>query len=308
MRRMQADPMWPESSGSAGAPELADRWAALLERAPRLRPWVDRMLGHRRLHLQQSGAAQVEVERALWGELSRWLREFEGLPEFAVSAIAVTLEDEAQHEMEPLPVDPGDAAGRSPEQSFLEVEALLADPAFALAFHCVDACVRPRLPLLPELERIPQADWFALLHACARPQPALTAEVAIALVLHVLSPAWATLPAGCRHAALRLFLADPRDVRGDLQRMCSALPARWSLAPAHLPAFAAAAGHARAGFAEASALCARFVASVRRRPGGLALLADPQTPEASPEEVGTLFRNARKYGQMEGFRKLLSLL
>ena len=74
MRRMQADPMWPESSGSAGAPELADRWAALLERAPRLRPWVDRMLGHRRLHLQQSGAAQVEVERALWGELSRWLR------------------------------------------------------------------------------------------------------------------------------------------------------------------------------------------------------------------------------------------
>jgi hypothetical protein len=306
---MHPDSMWPEPSGSSGAPELADRWQALLDRTPRLRPWVDQMLGRRRLRLQQSGAGQVEVEHALWQELSSWLCQFEALPDFAVSAIAVTLEDEALHEVDPGAGDAADLpVAASPEQAISELETLFSDAAFALAFHCVDACVRPRLPAAPELAAVPEADWFALLHASARPQPALSAEVAVALVLHVLSPGWARTPTGCRHAALRVFLKGPGDLRGDLERICAALPPHWSLLPAHLPAFVAAAGHARLAFAEASALCARFVSSVKARPGGLALLADRPAPPASPEELGALFRNARKYGQMGGFRRLLSLL
>lgn len=309
MRRMQPDSMWPEPSGSAGAPELADRWRTLLEKTPRLRPWVDQMLGRRRLRLQESGFAQIEVERTLWQELSSWLTQFEALPDFAVSAIAVTLEDEAVHEVDPGAGDAsGEPATASPEQAISELETLFSDAAFALAFHCVDACVRPRLPAAPGLARVPEADWFALLHASARPQPALSAEVAIALVLHVLSPGWARHPSACRHAALRLFLADPRDLRGDLQRLCAALPPHWSLPAEHLPAFVAAAGCARLAFADASALCARFVSSVRERPGGLALLAGGAAPPASPEERGALFRTARKYGQIGGFRRLLSLL
>lgn len=309
MRRLQPDSMWPEPSGTAGAPELADRWRALLDRTPRLRPWVDQMLGRRRLRLQQSGAAQVEVERTLWEELSSWISQFEALPEFAVSAIAVTLEDETLHEVDPAAADAADLpCACSPEQAISELETLFSDAAFALAFHCVDACVRPRLPTGPELAGVPEADWFALLHASARPQPALSPEVAIALVLHVLSPGWARHPSGSRHAALRLFLAEPRDLRGDLQPLCAALPAHWALSPERLPAFVAAAGHARLAFAEASALCARFVTSVKARPGGLALLAGRPALQASPEELGALFRNARKYGQMGGFRRLLSLL
>ena len=308
MRRLHPESMWPEPGGSAGAPELAGRWQALLEKAPRLRPWVDRMLFRRRMDLQRGGAVPAEVEQALWKELSTWLCQFEGLPDFAVSAIAVTLEDEAQHEVPALDPWPGEAPGRSPEQALLEHEALLSDAAFALAFHCVDACVRPRLPNSLGLSRIPEPDWFGLLHAAARPQPALTADVAIALVLHVLSPGWGRLASGCRQAALRLFLTDPRDVRGDLERLCLALPAHWELVPAHLALFAGAAAHARAAAAEASGLCARFVSAVRHRPGGLALLADGSAPKASPEEIAALMRNARKYGQMAGFRKLAGLL
>lgn len=311
MRRMRPDSIWPETSGSAGAPEVAGRWEALLDRSPRLRPWVDQMLGRRRLRLQQSGVAQLEVERTLWQELSRWLREFEELPEFAVSAIAVTLEDEALHEVDPdagASGAPELSASGSPEQAVLELETLLSDATFALAFHCVDACVRPRLPASGELAAIPEADWFALLYASARPQPALSAEVAVALVLHALSPGWARHPAACRHAALRLFLADSGDLRGDLQRLCAALPRSWGLQTAHLPAFVAAAGHARLALADASGLCARFVSSLKARPGGLALLADRPAPPASPEELGALFRNACKYGAIGGFRKLLALL
>ena len=151
MRRMHPEPTWPEASGSAGAPDVAGRWEALLDRAPRLRPWVDQMLGRRRLRLQQSGVGQLEVERTLWHELSRWLQQFEELPEFAVSAIAVTLEDEALHEVDPdagAASEPSSAA--SPEQAVLELETLLSDATFALAFHCVDACVRPRLPASDE--------------------------------------------------------------------------------------------------------------------------------------------------------------
>jgi hypothetical protein len=304
---MQPDPIWPERSGSAGAPEVTDRWEALLEKTPRLRPWVDQMLGRRRLRLQQGGAARIEVERTLWQELSRWLGQFEALPEFAVSAIAVTLEDEVLHEVEANAGDQPAAAG-SPEQALDDLETLLSDAAFALAFHCVDACVRPRLPAAPELAAIPEADWFALLHSGSRRQPALNAQVAVALVLHVLSPGWARNPAACRQAALRLFLADAGGLHGDLQPLCAALPAHWSLSSTHLPAFVAAAGHARLALADASGLCARVVSSVRAHPGGLALLAEGPAAPASAEELGALFRNARKYGQMGGFRKLLSLL
>ena len=309
MTRLLPDSLWPAPSDTAGAPELAGRWEALLEKAPRLRPWVDRMLVRRRQQLEQAGAPRIEIEQALWRELSAWLRDFEGLPDFAISAIAVTLEDETQHEVQPLAPEAADAAAAgSPEQVVLELEALLSDAAFALAFHCVESCVRPRLDAAPGLGRIPEPHWFALLHAAARPQPALTAEVAIALVLHVLSPGWARLPSASRHAALRLFLTDPCDLRGDLQRLCAALPSQWSLSPEHLPAFAEASVRARAAFAEAAALCARFVSAVKERPGGLALLADQAAPRASADEIGALFRNARKYGHMGGYRKLLSLL
>ena len=61
-------------------------------------------------------------------------------------------------------------------------------------------------------------------------------------------------------------------------------------------------------FADASRLCARFVSSLKARPGGLALLGDRPGSPASAEEMGALFRNACKYGEIGGFRKLLSLL
>ena len=309
MRRPSPDPIWPEASGNPGGTELLGRWEALFGKAPRLRPWVDQMIGRHRLRLTESGAAAVEVERTLWLELSRWLVDFEALPEFAVNAIAVTLEDEAAHEVDPgKPDDAEIGPPVTPEQMVSDCEALLSDAAFALAWHCVDACLRPRLVNSGELSRIPETDWFALIHASARPQPVLTAQAAITLVLHLLSPAWARHPAGLRHAALRLFLARAEDLRGDLKRLCASLPPHWGLEPAHLPAFVAAAAKARAALVDASRLCARIAASARARPGGLALLGEDSAPPASPEELGALFRNTRKYGHMEGFRQLLSLL
>ena len=145
------------------------------------------MLGQKRTRLQESGVVQLEVERSLWQELSRWLVDFEALPAFAVSAIAVTLEDETVHLVEP---DDGGleepALAASPERAVSDLETLLADPAFALAFHCVDVRLRPQLSAHPRLAGVAECDWFGLLHASARPQPALTAQVAITLVLHVL--------------------------------------------------------------------------------------------------------------------------
>jgi len=309
VRRMRPDSIWPEASASSSGAELVQRWEALLDKAPRLRPWVDQMLGRERTRLQESGVAQLEVERTLWQDLSKWLFDFEALPAFAVSAIAVTLEDPALHEVRPAPGTPEEtAAAESPERAVSELETLLADPAFALAFHCVDVRLRTRLPAGPDLACVAESDWFALLHASARPQPALTAQVAVTLVLHVLSSGWARHPASARRAALRLFLASPADLRGDLQRLCSSLPSHWSLLPAQLPAFVAAARAARVALADASGLCARVVAAAKDRPGGLALLADGTGAVPSPEEVAELFRNARKYGHMGGFRQLLSLL
>src|SRR5439155_528172 len=190
--RASLDPIWPEPSGTPDGTELVHRWEALFGKAPRLRPWVDQMLGRHRLRLTESGAAAVEVERTLWLELSRWLVDSEALPEFAVSANAVTLEDEAAHE-----VDPGSADDDE------------------------------------------------------------------------LAP---------------------------------------SLTPSPYQAFVAAAAKSRVALADASGLCSRIAASARARPGGLALVGADSAPPASPEELGALFRNMRKYGHMGGFRQLLSLL
>jgi len=309
VRRMRPESMWPEPGASPSGAELVHRWEALLDKAPRLRPWVDQMLGRHRLRLQESGAPGFEIEQTLWQELAHWLADFEALPGFAVSAIAVTLEDDGAHEVDPdFSTIAAEPVAASPEQAVGELETLLSDAAFALAFHCVDARLRPRLPASGELARVPESDWFALLRASARPQPALTPQVAITLVLHLLSPEWARNPATCRHAALRLFLARPDDLRGDLQRLCSSLPSHWGLEPGQLAAFVAAAGRARVGLADASALCARIVASARAHPGGLALLADSPAAPASPEELGALFRNVRKYRHIGGFQQLLSAL
>src|SRR5438067_1023203 len=215
--RRRSRPRWgaPASSRSSRArPASGAAGAAPLVASPlpwpRLRPWLDEMLGQQRLRLQQSGVAQVEVERTLWQDLSRWLLDFEALPQFAVSAIAVTLEDETLHQVDAEGAQPIEVAGAlSPERAVSELETLLSDPAFALALHCIDVRLRPGLAVRPELARVPESDCFALLHASARPQPALTAQVAVTLVLHLLSSGWARHPSACRHAALRLFLAAP---------------------------------------------------------------------------------------------------
>jgi hypothetical protein len=309
VRRLRTEAIWPETSASTSGPELVQRWEAFLDKAPRLRPWLDEMLGQQRLRLQQRGVEQLEVERTLWQELSRWLLDFEALPQFAVSAIAVTLDDETLHQIDGDAAQPIEVAGTSsPERAVSELETLLSDPAFALALHCIDVRLRPGLAVRPELARVPESDWFALLHASARPQPALTAQVAITLVLHVLSSGWANHPCPCRHAALRLFLAGPADLRGDLQRLCDSLPPQWGLLPTQLPVFVSAAQAARVALAEAARLCARFVAATKERPGGLSLLADDSAGPPSPAEVAELFRNFWKYAQMGGFRRLVSLL
>src|SRR5205814_4842164 len=130
---------------------------------------------------------------------------------------------------------------------------------FALAFHCVDVRVRPQLASTvaeaPELARIPEAVWFGLLHASARPTALLTADVAVSLVLRVLGSAWTNLPSSSRTAALRLFGASAADVRapgGAARQLCDALPPGWGLSPAALPAFVAASARARAPAAEAA--------------------------------------------------------
>ena len=209
----------PELSARPGGAELLDRWEALLGKAPRLRPGLEQTLGRHRLLLEER-ASPVEIEQTLCDQLARWLCEFEALPQFAVSAIAITLEDRER----PAPGPGSDraaAAGqdaglsdstvRSPECAVSDMEMLLSDPAFALAFHCVEVRVRPQLAAAladaPSLSRIPRADWFGLLHASAPAHPLLTPDVAVALVLRVLSAEWTRLPGACRKAALRLFQA-----------------------------------------------------------------------------------------------------
>jgi hypothetical protein len=313
------DPGFPELSACpAGAEELVHRWEVLLARSPRLRPWLAQMLGRHRALLQET-LGGAEVERALWGELARWLRDFEKLPQFAVSAIATTLQEEERAAVGAGPErDFAGAAADSPERAVAELQALLADPAFALAFHCVDARLRPplaaSLAAAPSLSRIPEAAWFGLLHASGPPQPLLTPDVAVALVLRVLSPEWARLPAAMRKAALRLFHAGAGDLRAadaHLRRLCEPLPPAWQLGPAGLPEFVAAAGRTRAALAEACDLCARFVAAAAAqglRRGGLAVLQESGAQAAGAGEVAELAQTARKYKEMAGFQKLLALL
>jgi hypothetical protein len=310
VRRLNPDSFWPEAGPEHKA--VFERWEALLARTPRLRPVLHQMVGRHRLRLQESGAPHLEVERTLWHELSRWLRDFEVLPEFAVSAIAVTLEDETSHEVAAGEAPVITASAPSPEHSLSDLETLVGDPAFALALHCIDARIRPELrdclAAVPALGNIPEPDWFALLHASARPQATLTAQSAVALVLHVIGERWSLQTATCRQTALRLFVATPAEVRGELDRIAAALPRAWELRAADLAAFVSSAGRLRAAFADASRLCGRFVAAVRERPGGLALLSPAADDFANPAEIAALFRNTRKYGHIGGFRKLLALL
>jgi hypothetical protein len=311
------------------SPESAlvqDRWESLLGKTPRLRPWLSQMLQRRRMVLAErlGSEAAEEIDRLLWNELGRWLRDFEALPNYAVSAIALDLFDEpAPKGAERPPPEPAampDAEARSPENTACELEALVADPAFALAFHCIEARVRPRLEPAtkdrPSLARIPEAAWFGLLHASVPAEPRLTARVAISLVLRMLSPGWSAQPAIARKAALRLFHAGPLDVRSGADSLRAALPPHWDLSAPAVPDFVAAASQARKGLSEASALCARLVsrlgATCRRtgkaRPGGLGLLQEDSAGTASDMEAREVAETARKYAQMTGFGPLLEIL
>jgi len=288
--------------------ELVDRWSAVLVQTPRLQPWLQEMIRRQRTALQQQGSPHALIERALWYDLGRWVQQFEALPRFAVSAIATTLEEV---ERPPPPVEDAPlAAADSPERAVGEFESLLRDPAFALAFHCVEVRVRPAL----DTAHVPEPIWFGLLHAGARPQPLLTPAVAVMLVLRVLGNAWSALPGAARRAAIRLFQATAADFRaaGQLQRLCESLPPEWRLQAGGVPAFAASAARARSGMAEACALCARISASVAREGrmthrGGLAVLQVEAAPAAA-EELAELSETARKHNGMAGFRRLMALL
>jgi len=319
--RIPARTGWfPEPSACPeGGAEIVDRWEALLAKAPRLRPWLLQMLNGRRQLLQEGvvSAATMQIERTLWLELSRWLEDFEALPQFAVSAIATTLQDaepaarRAEPEARPQPRE----WAESPERAVGDLETLLSDPAFALAFHCVEVRLRPELACAwqeaPALARVPECDWFGLLRASAKAEPILTAGVAVSLVLRVLSADWARIPAEARKAALRLFRAGAADLRAHaaLQRLCAALPSAWALSPVDAPQFVAAARRARVGLQSACKLCGRIVAATRGpRRGGLSSLQVGGEEPAGPDELAELAQTARKYAEMGGFRRLLSIL
>jgi hypothetical protein len=324
---------FPELLSGRDAADLIDRWEAVLSKAPRLRGYLEHELGRHRLRLQERTASEADLERTLCECLSRWLTEFEALPQFAVSAIATTIEEDGivaaapvrfaadaarrgraeAHDLDSAEL--ADPAARSPEAAVGDAEALLGDPVFALAFHCIEVRVRPQLAVVPpELAGVPEAVWFGLLHATAKPSALLTADVAISLVLRVLGAAWTNLPASSRTAALRLFGASAADVRapgGAARQVCDALPPVWGLTPGALPAFVAAAARTRVAASDAGALCRRIAASVgsagRRDRGGFALL-EPGTVTAAPEELSELEQNARKHPRIAGFRKLIALL
>jgi hypothetical protein len=228
--------------------------------------------------------------------------QFEALPPFAVSAIATTLHAEERPvraaEPEPGPIE--DVTAESPERAAFELQALLCDPVFALAFHCVETRIRPSLPAF-----VPEPAWFGLLHASAAPQPLLTPDVAVALVLRVLGAAFLREPAPVRAAALRLFHASAADLRakGAVDRLCAALP--WAVEPA---TFVEAAQRARSALGEACQLCARIAGRVRTRRGSFAVLQPSAAFPPSAEELAEVSRTAHKYAYMEGFHKLLSLL
>jgi len=321
---------FPEAAACPESAELLERWESLLEKTPRLRAWVGEMLGERRVKLlaKLDGQSPLVIERTLWQDLARWLREFEELPPFAISAIATTLESgdtihdspsavpgAVRHELRMVSPHLAEAECQSPERAACEREALFADAAFALAFHCVEVRLRPRLSsalaAAPSLSRVPEAAWFGLLHSTAPACALLTPEVAVSLVLRTLSVDWMTVPAEARRSALRFFGARPSDLRGAaLDRLCRALPPAWEVAAHSAPDFVEVAGEARLGLADAVRLCNRIAGSITSegRGGGLAVIEVRATGPAGPEELEELSETARKYAGMAGFRRLLELL
>ncbi|MFL5426548.1 MAG: hypothetical protein ACJ783_16095 [Myxococcales bacterium] len=306
---------------------VQDGWDSLLGKTPRLRPWLTEMLQRRRAALgEKLGYDPEEIDRILWNELERWLHDFEALPGYAVSAIALDLEGEPppkaadrHHQESDAPAEER-AETRSPETAACELEALVADPAFALAFHCIEARVRPRLASAtrdrPSLARVPEWAFFGLLHASIPSEPKLTARVAISLVLRMSSPGWASRPAAERRAALRLFHAGPLDVRSGADAIRASLPSAWDLSAAGVKDFVAAATQVRKGLSEASGLCARLVSRIsaicrrtgRARPGGLGLLQEDGAGPASDAEIREMAETARKFAHMTGFAPLLDIL
>jgi hypothetical protein len=282
--------------------ELQERWESLLGKAPRLVPWLDETLRGRRVQLS-GRLVGVEVERVLWNELSRWLTDFEALPPFAVAAIATTLEEKRELPA-PRVERTVEIVAESPEHTATELEALAADPAFALAFHCVEVRIRPWLtPLLPA------SAWFGLLHASAPSDPQLTPATAVALVLRLSSSSWQQQPSEARRAALRLFHLSPADLRASpaqLQRLCAALP--WTVEASQLPEVVAISARLRKAMGDASRLCASLVARLSKRPGGLSLLQQEGATPAADAEVAELRETARRHTRMAGFDRLLRLV
>jgi hypothetical protein len=282
--------------------ELLKRWEALLGKAPRLAPWLDQTLRGRRSVLQ-AHAGGLQIEAILWRDLSRWLPDFEALPTFAVSAIATTLEEKREPPPPPR-VEDQIRVAESADRNVTELEALAADPAFALAFHCVESSIRPHLtPLLPETA------WLGLLHASAPAEAELTPGVAVGLVLRLASAGWQERPSEQRRAALRAFLLSPADLRANvalLARLCASLP--FPLSPAQLPELASSSARLRKAFAEAVALCGRLVQRLSGRPGGLSLLQQDAAEPASEAEVAELRATARRHNRMAGFDRLVCLL
>jgi hypothetical protein len=189
----------------------------------------------------------------------------------------------------------------SPETALTEIEALAADPAFALAHHCVETRIRPLLhPLLAD------SAWFGLLHANAQASPQLTAATAVGLVLRVSSRSWQSQPSEVRRAAMRLFQAAPADLKASvtLTRLCAPL----GVDPERLPELVAASQRLRKASTEAAALCAGLVARLSKRPGGLSLLGQDGDARASDAEVAELREHARRQTRMAGYGRLLRLI
>ncbi|HEX4383178.1 MAG TPA: hypothetical protein VH083_09525 [Myxococcales bacterium] len=283
----------------AGCPddELQERWESLLGKSPRLVPWLDETLRSRRSQLS-GRVVGVEIERVLWKEMSRWLTDFEALPSFAIAAITTTLEEKREVPA-PRP-ERVEVVAESPERSATELEALAADPTFALAFHCVEARIKPWLT--PQL---PGAAWLGLLHASAPVDPQLTAATAIALVLRLSSASWQQQASETRRAALRLFHLTPADLRSpQAQKLCAPLKVSHD----SLPELVATSARLRKSLPEAARLCASLVARLSKRPGGLSLLQQEGTTPATDSEVAELRETARRHTRMAGFDRLLRLV
>lgn len=278
------------------------RRAALLHRAPWMEALLDRALRGDRL------------DPALGLQLDRILEQFEELPDYALSAISTLLRDEERaakpviHEREEL------GESTSTEHLLDRREALQRDPAFALAVHCVQARLGPKLTAIaanPLLARVPEEAWFGLLYAGARAGgPLLTPAVSVLLVLRVSSPNHWLLPQTARAAALRLFSAKASDLRAEriVARICAALPAAWAIDARSASEFVAAAGQLRQGLADSISLCARLANSARARTGGLAALEQIGTDFASPAEVAEVRAVALMPARARDFAPLLNVL